>query len=173
MKNIENWKDIAGYEGIFQISNHGAVNSCKRNGTLGGILKGHYTDLGYHRYLLSKNGIKKSFFAHRLVADAFIPNPKNLPFINHKDEISSHNWADNLEWCTAKYNTNYGNGIQKRSNSRYKKVYQFDNKRNLIKTWNSGTEIQQTSGMLQSKIGEVANGKRKTAYGFLWSYNLL
>jgi hypothetical protein len=170
-KNSEIWKDIVGFEGIFQVSSTGRVYSYKRNGTLGGILKGQYTNLGYHRYLLSKNGIKRSFFAHRLVADAFIPNPKHLPLINHKDEISSHNWVDNLEWCTAKYNTNYGNGIKRRSESRYKKVYQFNKVGNLIKTWNSGTEIQQKMGFLQSKTGEVANGKRKSAYGFLWSYN--
>jgi hypothetical protein len=135
-------------------------------------LKGQYTDLGYHRYLLSKNGIKKSFFAQRLVAIAFIPNPQSLPYVNHKDENSSHNWSDNLEWCTAKYNTNYGNGIKRRSESRYKKVYQFDSDGRLVKTWKSGTEIQQKTGLLQSKIGEVANGKRKSAYGFKWSYAL-
>ena len=171
MKEV--WKDVPGYEGIFKVSNLERVKSQKRNGTIGGYLVGWTNRLGYTRLLLRHNNIKKYVFIHRLVASVFIPNPLNLPQVNHKDEISSHNWADNLEWCTAKYNTNYGNGIKKRSLSRYKKVYQYDKAGRLIKTWNSGTEVQQKMGFLQGKIGEVANGKRKSAYGFIWSYELM
>lgn len=170
MKEKEIWKDICGYEGVFEISSFGRVRSKKRNGTLGGILKGTYNELGYHRYLLSKNGIKKSFFAHRLVAMTFIPNPKEMPYINHKDENPSNNYVNNLEWCDAEYNTNYGNGIKKRSESRYKKIYQYDKNGNLIKEWKSGSIAAKKNGYQHSRISEVLNGNRKTAYGFIWTY---
>lgn len=166
----EIWLDMPEYEGIFAVSNLGKVKSYPRGGTRGGILKGWTNKLGYTRLILSLNNTKKYIFIHRLVASVFIPNPLNLPYVNHKDENSSHNWADNLEWCDAKYNTNYGDGIKRRSLSRYKKVYQFDKNHNLIKAWRSGTEINQETGFLHSKISEVANGKRKSAYGFSWSY---
>ena len=168
----EIWKDIPGYENVFEISSFGRVRSNTRNGTLGGILKGTYTNLGYHRYLLSKNGIKKSFFAHRLVAIVYISNPQNRPFVNHKDENPSNNHFCNLEWCDAKYNTNYGNGIKRRSKSRYKKIYQFDESGNLLKIWNSGTEASQIMGYSHSRICDAANGKRKTAYGYKWMYHV-
>jgi len=167
----EIWRNIPSYEGIFEISNFGRVKSIARNGTLGGVLRGTFTELGYHRYLLSANGVKKSFFAHRIVASVFIPNPQKYPFVNHKDENPSNNYVENLEWCDAKYNTNYGNGIKRRSESRYKKVYQFDKDGNLIKVWNSGTELSSETGYTHSRICEVANGNRKSAYGYIWSYN--
>lgn len=166
----EIWKDIEGYEGIFEISSFGRIKSKTRNGTVGGILKGTYNHLGYHRYLLSKDGVKKSLFAHRIVASAFIPNPNKLPYINHKDENPSNNHVDNLEWCDPKYNTNYGNGIQRRSKSRYKKIYQYDKDGKLVKVWNSGTEIAEKTGYSHGRISEAANGNRKTAYGYQWSY---
>ena len=102
----EIWKDIDGYEGLYQVSNLGRVKSLHHNKEK--ILKGSYNSKGYYFVKLCKNGISKSIFVHRLVAQEFIPNPDNLPIVNHKDENPRNNNVDNLEWCTQKYNANYG-----------------------------------------------------------------
>lgn len=120
----EIWKDIAGYEGLYQVSNVGRVRSLKRSvfvrnrnkyKTLKGSIKTGCYELknGYHVVSLYKDGIGKRFFTHRLVAVAFLENPLNLPQVNHKDENKKNNSVDNLEWCDAKYNTNYGDCIEK------------------------------------------------------------
>ena len=108
---MEEWRDIEGYEGLYQISNLGRVKSfpnCKRKTTR--ILKpgNNCTGRGYLFIFLFKNKQKKRFYVHRLVAQAFIPNPNNLPMINHKDENPLNNNLNNLEWCDYKYNGNYG-----------------------------------------------------------------
>lgn len=100
----EIWKDIEGYNGYYQVSNHGNVKSLK--GNVERILK-ISKHSGYPIVTLSKNCICKTFLVHRLVAEAFIPNPDNLPIINHKDNSRDNNVASNLEWCTQKYNVNY------------------------------------------------------------------
>ena len=105
---IEIWKDIQNYEGLYQISNQGSIRSLLRSGKCKRYLKPYITSDGYARVILSKNGKLKSHKIHRLVAETFIPNPDNLPQINHKDEHKLNNCVDNLEWCTAKYNINYG-----------------------------------------------------------------
>lgn len=115
----EEFRDIKGYEGLYQVSNLGKVKSLTRENQfylndikVTRILNSHimkfHLNHGYLRVLLSKNGKRKWFFVHRLVAEAFIPNPNNLPFINHKSEIKTENNVENLEWCNAKYNVNYG-----------------------------------------------------------------
>lgn len=118
---IEEWRDIKGYEGLYQVSNMGRVQRLDKyivDVSQGGIrtrmFKGHIMNLtihnvsGYVSMYLSKNGKKKRYLVHRLVAEAFIPNPDNLPEINHKDENKVNNCVENLEWCTPKYNANYG-----------------------------------------------------------------
>ncbi len=117
----EIWKDIDGYEGIYQVSNLGNVKSLERIihrisrwGTPSPFIVREklikpVNRNGYLYYNLSKNGVCTRMSAHRLVAKAFIPNPDNLPQINHKDETTDNNCVDNLEWCDAKYNINYGN----------------------------------------------------------------
>ena len=105
---MEEWRDIEGYEGLYQISNLGRVKSFPRPTTPGGILKTIKRKDGYCSIKLSKNGKVKKVLVHRLVAKAFIPNTNNLPIINHKDENPSKNIVDNLEWCDYKYNNNYG-----------------------------------------------------------------
>ena len=99
----EVWVDIEGYEGLYQISNLGRVWSVKSNIYLKGGIISNYISVG-----LYKDRHYKNFHIHRLVAKAFIPNPLNLPQVNHKDEDKFNNRVDNLEWCTAKYNSNYG-----------------------------------------------------------------
>jgi hypothetical protein len=113
MSDIEIWKDIEGYEGIYQISNFGRVKSLKRitTGKNGGKYKSiekimipEILNGGHLRISLFKNGYKRHL-VHRLVAIAFIPNPDNLPFINHINNNPSHNFLENLEWCTPKQNS--------------------------------------------------------------------
>ena len=111
----EEWKDIKGYEGLYQISNLGRIKSLKNN-------KGNYREKirnsnpgkdGYIRINLYSNHKSKPFYIHRLVAEYFIPNTNNYKEINHKDENKSNNRVDNLEWCDRKYNINYGTRAQK------------------------------------------------------------
>lgn len=116
MKEV--WKDIPGFENLYQVSNFGNVkvldricNSAIKNNNKvlrkGKILK-QYNKRGYLQVSLSKNNKRYYFSVHRLVAMTFIPNPNNLPQINHKDENTLNNCIENLEWCTPKYNCNYG-----------------------------------------------------------------
>ena len=101
------WKDIPGYEGLYKVSNTGKIFSCVTNWELSVIQKKDgYTCIS----LCDKDHNKKQYRIHQLVAKAFIPNPNNLPMINHKNEIKNDNRVENLEWCTAQYNTSYGTG---------------------------------------------------------------
>ena len=119
---VEIWKDVPGYEGIYVVSSFGRVRSLQRTrkGSYGSIMVvnerilNHKIDKdGYHIVTLSKEGKTKCIGVHRLVAQAFLPNPDNLPQINHKNEDKSNNFVDNLEWCTVKYNNTYGTRIER------------------------------------------------------------
>lgn len=125
----EIWKDVVGYEGLYQISNCGKIRTVSRyvhikhRGFEGFRLvkQKEMKPYIYNRYIgvsLTKDGKSSQKLIHRLVAEAFIPNPDNLPFINHKDENPSNNNVNNLEWCMPNYNCNYGNRNSKISNSR-------------------------------------------------------
>ena len=107
---LEIWENIRGYEGLYQVSNYGRIKSLHKNGK---IINGYIDGKGYMHVALSKNGKKKWFRIHRLVAQAFIPNHDNLPIINHKDENKLNNRVDNLEWCTTKYNNCYGTRVKR------------------------------------------------------------
>ena len=107
---MEIWKDIPGYEGLYQVSNYGNVKSLNYRGTKGKhkCLKQNTDKYGYKVVILANHGKYKSYKVHRLVASAFIENPNNYPQVNHLDENPANNNYLNLEWCTAKYNINYG-----------------------------------------------------------------
>ena len=107
----EVWKDVVGYEGLYQVSNLGRLKSAPRPRTKGGLLKPQYDRKGYLTFGLCKNGKSKMAKIHRLVAEAFIPNPGKLPEVNHKDEQKDNNCVENLEWCTTQYNSNYGTRV--------------------------------------------------------------
>lgn len=103
----EIWKWISGYEGLYQASNLGNIKSYKRGREL--ILKPRIDKDSYHKVILAdENGIRKEYRLHRLIAQTFLENPNNHPFVNHKDEDVTNNNVNNLEWCDAKYNDNYG-----------------------------------------------------------------
>ena len=123
----EMWRSIKGYEGLYEISNKGRVKSLARYYKAFGyrkiiieekIMSPVESPQGYYQIGLSKEGAKKHVQIHRLVAQAFIPNPQSLPFINHKDENKKNNCVDNLEWCTPEYNVNYGSGIARAKEAR-------------------------------------------------------
>lgn len=122
MSDTENWKDVVGYEGLYQVSNLGRVKRVEHKTTNNILLEerisGQFINTnGYATVSLSKAGVDKFQGVHRLVAQAFIPNPDNLPFVNHKDENPLNNNVENLEWCTAKYNSNYGTIKDRKSKS--------------------------------------------------------
>ena len=113
---MERWKKIDGYDN-YSVSDMGRVRNDKKN-----IILKNVKILGYVTVNLCKNGVAKKLKVHRLVAEAFIPNPNNYPIINHKNEIKDDNRVENLEWCTIKYNTNYGSAPRKIALSKMKPV---------------------------------------------------
>lgn len=130
----EDWKDIIGYEGLYQVSNFGRVRSLDRISTSGQHLKGKILKLvgnPYMRIDLCAGNNKVSYIVHRLVAEAFIPNPNNLPCINHIDEDKTNNRVDNLEWCTYKYNNAYSSIGQRSAIKRRGRPLTDEHKKNL------------------------------------------
>lgn len=169
--DIEVWKDILGYEGLYQISNLGRVKSFVKTSD-GKILKQRKPKNMYNYVVLTKkNNKKKTLKIHRLVAEAFIPNPNRLPCINHKDENKQNNNANNLEWCSFKYNNNYGTRIKRSSLKQGKPVYQFDLKGNFIKKWESISEVEKVLGYQHQGISHCCTLKVKSAYNYIWSHN--
>lgn len=107
---MEIYKDVEGYENLYQVSNMGNVKSLISNK----ILKPAKNHNGYLYVCFSKQGKHKHHKIHRLVAQAFIDNPNSYPIINHRDENKTNNCVSNLEWCDHKYNINYGTAIERR-----------------------------------------------------------
>lgn len=113
----EIWKPIKDYENLYQVSSFGRVKSLEHYDTVGRLRKERILSIKpkpYCQVCLSKNGEKVCYFVHRLVAETFIPNPDNLPCVNHKDENPSNNYLNNLEWCTQAYNTQYSFNLHRK-----------------------------------------------------------
>lgn len=160
----EIWRTIHGYGGQYQVSDQGRVRSLKFGKER--ILKPIRHLSGYLNVSLCKNREHKMYKVHRLVAQAFIPNPDNLPQVNHKDENKENNSVQNLEWCDAKYNINYGT-----RNQRYSKpVLQYTKSGAFVKEWKSAMDVQRNLGYHQQHISHCCNGKRKSANGFVWKF---
>ena len=115
----------------------------------------------------------KSVLAHRLIADCFLPNPNNLPQINHINEIKDDNRVDNLEWCTANYNINYGTRNERDAKTKTKTVYQYTKDGQFIAKYPSLCEVGRQLGYNIGAISMCCNGKRKSAYGYIWSFTPL
>lgn len=181
--NVEQeiWKDIDGYEGLYQVSNRGRVKSlprkvrCAKGWTITPerILVGGVSN-GYRHYLLhSSTGIPRDLRANRLVATAFIPNPLNLPYVNHKDENRGNDCVDNLEWCTPKYNVNYGTAPMRRrqNDSKIKAVCQYDMDGNLIAKFRSINEAKRAIGASHhTTIVQCCQHLRMSFKGYIWLY---
>ena len=176
----EKWKDIIGYEGIYMVSNKGNTKSIDRIDYAGRHRKEHVmkyaTDKnGYKRVYLTKCGKSKSMLVHQVVAQAFIPNPNNLPEVNHKDENKANNNVENLEWCTHQYNSNYGTRVSriipKTIDKTRTPVDQYDLDDNLIKEWYSMNEASRQLNIIQQNISKCCHGTRQTAGGFKWKFH--
>lgn len=166
MENKEIWKNIKDYPN-YQVSNMGRVKSLSNNKTRKEkILKLHSDRNGYLFLSLSKDGKYKNIRIHRLVATAFIPNPNNLPEVNHRNEDKTDNRVENLEYCNRKYNINYGTRTEKTQ----KPVLQFSKENNFIKKWNSATDVERELCFNKSSICMCCKGKRKSVGGYVWGY---
>ena len=170
----EIWKDIEGYENLYQVSNFGNVKSYYSEK----ILKQVTQNVGYKCVNLYKNKISKTYLIHRLVAQAFIENPQNLPCINHIDEDKTNNRVENLEWCNQQYNNNYANHNEKLSKSLYeneklsKKIEQYTKNGVYVNTYLSSLDAERKTGISSTGINRCCNNVKyyKTAGGYVWKY---
>ena len=171
----EIWRDIKGYEGKYMVSNLGRVKSLiyKRTGKEE-ILKAYDNGHGYLFVILCKDGKDKTCRVNRLVAQAFLENPDNLPEVNHKDEDKTNNCVENLEWCSKLYNINYGTGRKRSAEKRAKKlskpVFSVNKESGLIMWWQSAMEASRQTGIAQGNITQCCKGKNKSAGGHIWFY---
>lgn len=183
----EQWRTIDGFP-EYEVSSYGNVRSKDRIVTRKGYpsrIKGvqlkQFYSRGYMRVALynGNRSSRKQFLVHRLVADAFIPNPLHKEYINHKDENKLNNMVDNLEWCTAKYNSNYGTSIRRRvmhqdwqsiADKQSKTVYQYDKDMHIIRVWKSTVECER-GGYNSSSVSRCCNGYLKTYKGYIWRYS--
>ena len=172
----EVWKDIQGYEGKYQVSNLGNVKSLQyRNKHEEHLLNKGYQTNGYYFYTLMKNAKGKNFLIHRLVASHFIPNPDNLPCVNHIDEDKSNNKVDNLEWCSYIYNSNYGTAIERRvktSADKRPNILQYTLDGKFVKEYSSITEAERCTGIKKGNICSCCKNRIGclTAGGYIWKY---
>lgn len=169
---MEEWKDIKGYEGLYQVSNEGKIKSVERN-IIGKnqhsehirhlkekILKPFMGDKRHLKVRLHKDGIDNDLFVHRLVAEEFITNPNNYDVVHHIDNNPENNSVENLEWMNGSIHTVTHNS---------KKVYQYTLDGKLVGVWKSTAECGR-NGFNQSKISNCCIGKQKTHKGYKWSY---
>lgn len=191
MSEFEVWKPIIGWENLYEVSNFGNVRTLHYKKP---YLMHPVTDAnGYKRisFVLPNSKKYKRYGVHRLVAQAFIPNPDNLPEINHKDEDKTNNHVDNLEWCTTKYNCNYGTYCENISAARIGMKFSDLHIENLRK---SHVKVQGKSVIQLSKFGDIINrfdsisdasrflnisascisgccsGRLKSAGGYIWKF---
>lgn len=208
----EIWKPVLGYEGLYEVSNLGRVKSldrvvARRNGrsiTIHGkimvpflFVAGRYFKRTYRRFNLSKNGKNHPRYAHVLVAQAFIPNPENKPFVDHINGTEHGDGVDNLRWCTrlenqnfamarkhnseakkGKRNPNYGRSGSKHPmfgrsgalNPTSKPVEQYTLDGRFVQLFEGTADVERKTGILQSSIAQACRGEIKTSHGYIWKY---
>lgn len=170
---MKSGETLDGYGGLYQVSNYGRIKSisylfCNKKSR---ILKANKNkENGYLKVTLCRDGKTLTKYIHRIVGENFIPNLNNYPTINHKDENKINNKVNNLEWCTVKYNINYGTGKCRHSEKAKRKVIQYDLNMNFIKQWNSITEAWKMLKIHKNNIMKCCQNKQKTAGGFIWKY---
>lgn len=178
----EEWKNIKGYENLYQVSNYGRIKSLKKHSIFNNrtyptkILKCHINTKKYLDIELCRCNKSHRYRIHRLVAEHFIPNPENKPQVNHIDCDKSNNKTNNLEWCNNSENQQHAfkNGLNTRKkygdSPRAKKVNQYNLNGDFIKTWDSIIRIKDECGYCDGFISQCCKGKYKQAYGYLWKY---
>lgn len=177
MYEQEVWKPVVGYEGYYEVSNLGRIKSVERtvimkNGVLRPIheriMRPSAQKTGYLNITLSKCGeLQRHVRVHRLVAEAFIPNPNNLPEVNHKDENKQNNRADNLEWCDRRYNNIYGTAKLRAMITQGKPVLQLKDGK-IINGWPSAGMAAAFTDATQGGISSCCRGEMKTSGGYEW-----
>jgi hypothetical protein len=179
----EIWKDVKGFEGRYQVSNMGRVKSLTRKCTLRNkvgdlterlvperIISTSKTKRGYLIVSLNKDGKHHYYSLHRLVALHFCEGYKPEFIVNHKDENPLNNHADNLEWCTYKYNSNYGTAIERQKNKQWKAIAQYDKNKNLIAIYKSGKEASEKTGFHRASISDWCRGAHSCKAGYIWKF---
>lgn len=171
----EEWRDIPGYENLYMISNYGKVWSCRSKKLLKAKCNKGYLRIGLH-----KDGKQKDYFVHRLVAIVFIPNEEAKPEVNHIDEDKKNNCTTNLEWVSAKENTNHGTRNNRISDyvkahpivrKQKKMVAQIEKSTGeILRIYGSSVEAARANGFHQGNISSCCNGNRNEANGFKWRY---
>lgn len=160
---MEIWKDVEGYEGLYEVSNLGRI---RRDGMV--LSANRNPKSGYLSVQLCKDGKLKRLYIHRLVATAFIQNPQGFRCVNHKDEIKQNNCVENLEWCTQKYNNRYGKNAP--AFAREKPVVQKDDSGTIIRFWKCATEVERVLGIKHQHISHCCIGTREHCGGYRWEY---
>ena len=170
MNSTELWKPVKGYEGLYEVSSLGRLKSLDTFRHKGKIKNIRLDKDGYFLIDLHKNKNAKTKRVHRLVAEAFIPNPNNLPQVNHKDENKHNNCVDNLEWCSQQYNMNYGSFRVNSAKAHKKPVIQLTLENKFMKRWASAKDAAQQLNLYATAITACCKGKNYKTGGFRWKY---
>ena len=182
---VEEWRPVVGYEGLYEVSDWGNVRSLdvylpSKGGSValrrGRLMKQYLDKDGYCRVGIHKNGKERTVGVHQLVALAFIPNPDNLPVIDHIDGHRDNNVVGNLRWFTVTLNNSTEQARRKKSQGAYRRrdnkkiIYQYTLDGELVAEYESTMEAERVNGYGRSALSRCALGKQATAYGYVWKY---
>lgn len=188
-KLVEEWRPVVGFEGLYEVSDWGNVKSLPRvveclhlgkyptkRHLKGNIMKQYLDDDGYCRVNLNIDGYGKPYGVHRLVAEAFIPNPENKPCVDHINSNRADNKVENLRWYSVLLNNSTKHARQSKSKSarlrqdNKKQIVQITLDGKIVKIWECGHRIKEELGFDNSSIIRVCKGQQDTSYGFKWKY---